>query len=191
MFTDCKEHFNIQTSVVKKKFGFYKPIFKDKQLLSLIEEAFHLYDGNLLVKIFDIANNLNYHAECAPLSCTVGDVFDYIDVIYDSQQDQIQEFGSSTGWTNQVKANLIECSSFCPVIPMIMRHPYDNYNILTFKTIAYDQKTTNAYQAIIHAANTQPWNIYDYSGILDIFNEISDFEKETKTNKDFCYIKLK
>lgn len=70
-----------------------------------------------------------------------------------------------------------------------MHHPYDDYNILTFKTIAYDPKTTNAYQAIIHAANTQPWNIYDYS--LDIFNEISDFEKETKTNKDFCYIKLK
>lgn len=33
--------------------------------------------------------------------------------------------------------------------------------------------------------------ICDCSGTLDIFNEISDFEKETKTNKDFCYIKLK
>lgn len=107
--------------------------------------------------------------------------------LYDSQQDQIQEFGSCTGWTNQVKANLIECSSFCPVIPMAMHHPYDNYNILTFKTIAYDQKTTNAHQAIIHVASTQPWDIYDYSGMLDIFNEISDFEKETKTNKDLLY----
>lgn len=33
--------------------------------------------------------------------------------------------------------------------------------------------------------------ICDCSGTLDIFNEFSDFEKETKTNKDFCYIKLK
>lgn len=68
------------------------------------------------------------------------------------------------------------------------KQPYDNYNILTFKTIAYDQKTTNAYQAIMRAANTQPWDIYDYSGILDIFNEISDFEKETKQTKIFVIL---
>lgn len=47
-------------------------------------------------------------------------------------------------------------------------HGFTNFNI-------DNPKTTNAYQAIIHAANTQPWDIYDYSGMLDIFNEIYDF----------------